>query len=241
MMSKRRAYACQWCGHHIYPCVGTIFEGSRTPLRKWFYAIYLFSTTKHGVAAKELERILGVTYKTAWRMAHRIRELMAQTEEEGLLEGVVEVDETYIGGKRRGNKYKGPASSNKTVLFGAVERGGKVRTQVVASNKRQPLKIAVQKSVVPTSTVYSDQLLSYRGLNWLGYRHDVINHRRSYVDGGIHTNTIEGFWSRLKNSIRGTHVWVSRLYLQKYADKFAYRYNHRRHPEMMFYDLLLRL
>lgn len=151
MITKRRAYACQWCGHHIYPCVGTIFEGSKTSLHKWFYAIYLFSTTKHGVSAKELQRQLGVTYKTAWRMGHKIRELMAKTEDAGLLEGVVEVDETYVGGRGK----------PKTALFGAVERGGKVRTQVVSSSKRKPLHTAIKKNIVPTSTVYSDQLLSY--------------------------------------------------------------------------------
>src|SRR3984893_11223647 len=125
-ITKRRAYACQNCGHHIYPCVGTPFEKSRTNLTKWFFAMYLMTSTRHGVAAKELERQIGCTYKTAWRMAHELRKLMAASDRSGPLSGHVEVDEMYHGP----NEGK-PGTSNKAILFGAVERGGDIRVGVV--------------------------------------------------------------------------------------------------------------
>ena len=115
-VSSERAYACQFCGDHVYPCVGTPFEASRTSLQTWFYAMYLFATTRHGVSAKELQRQLGVTYKCAWRMGHEIRKHMANIDGEDGLSGLVEVDETYVGGKRKGKRGRG--AENKTVVFG---------------------------------------------------------------------------------------------------------------------------
>src|ERR1700693_2713890 len=122
-----RAYACQWCGHHIHPSAGTPFEDSRTPLQLWFYAIYLFTTSRHGVPAKELERQLGVTYKCAWRMGHEIRKHISKVDGEFPLFGQVEIDETYIGGYRRGGR-RGRGAPNKTIVFGMLQRGGQVMT-----------------------------------------------------------------------------------------------------------------
>ena len=137
-IQAERAYACQWCGHHLHPTVGTLFEDSRTPLHLWFYAIYLFTTSRHGVPAKELERQLGVTYKTAWRMADLIRKHMAQIDDEWPLFGDVEIDETYIGGQRAGLRGRGAA--NKTIVFGMMQRKGQVMTKVVPNCKRKTLE-----------------------------------------------------------------------------------------------------
>ena len=143
-ITKRRAYACQFCGAHVYPCVGTPFEKSSTPLQKWFYAMYLFTATRHGVSGKELERQLGVTYKCAWRMGHEIRKLMAQMDNAGLF-GKVEVDETYVGGKRKGKRGRG--AEGKTVVFGMKKRAGELKTEVVLDVKRKTLEPIVRGKV----------------------------------------------------------------------------------------------
>jgi transposase-like protein len=150
-LTKRRAYTCQWCGHHLYPCVGTPFEASRTPLVSWFFAICLFTTSRHGVAAKELERQLGVTYKTAWRMAHEIRKHMAAVDGEEPLSGIVEVDETYVGGHRPGKPGRGAAG--KTIIVGMVERDGDVVTKVVPNVRKGTVEPIIEANVERGSTV----------------------------------------------------------------------------------------
>lgn len=132
-VTSQRAYACQWCGHHVYPCVGTPFEKSRTSLQLWFYAIYLFTTTRSGVSAKELQRQLGVTYKCAWRMGHEIRKHMGFVDGDDMLDGDVEVDETYIGGKKKVKRGRG--ADGKTILFGMLDRDGDVMVKVVPNTK----------------------------------------------------------------------------------------------------------
>ena len=203
-LSKEPAYSCPRCGHHIHPMVGTPFEKSRTPLQKWFYTMYLFTTTRHGVAAKELQRQLGVTYKTAWRMGHEIRKFMADTDGERPLNGTVEVDETYVGGKRSGGK-RGRGAPGKTVVFGMLERDGDVMAKVVPNVRKKTLHPIIKENVEKGSTVNSDELASYNGLDKAGFEHETVNHGAGeYVDGDCHVNGIEGFWARLKLSIRGT-------------------------------------
>ncbi len=233
-IAKRRAYACQHCGHHIYPCVGTPFEKSRTPLTSWFFAMYLMTSTRHGVAAKELQRQIGCTYKTAWRMAHELRKLMASADHNGPLTGWVEADETYIGGKQRGRRKQ--ADSNKTVVFGMVERDGNVRAGPVPNVRKPTLQRAILTNVQRGSILITDELRSYDTLKTDGpYQHYRVNHSAGeYVWETIHTNTIEGYWSRLKSSIRGTHVHVSGKHLWKYVSEFSFRYNMRKSPELMF-------
>lgn len=240
-IKAERAYSCQWCGHHLHPTVGTPFEQTRTPLQLWFYAIYMFTTTRNGVAAKELQRQLGVTYKTAWRMAGLIREHMADVDGDNLLGGlgeVVEIDETLIGGsvEGKGSGYKG----NKTVVVGLVERGGEVVTKVVTSRHREPMERLVLDNVHPGTTVATDEFGSYRRLDTLGFNHVTVRHNKgqytTHNGGGV--NTIEGFWAQLKRSINGTHIHVSGKHLWKYAKEAEYRFNRRDLPSAMLPELL---
>ena len=224
----RKCYACNDCGYQISPLANTIFHKSETPLTKWFYAIYLFSVGKNGVSAKEVERHLGVTYKTAWRMAKQVRALMLGSSTP--LSGIVETDETYIGGRERG---KNVTVQNKAIVFGMVERGGNVKAEHVRSAGARVLLPRLQTSIAPGATVYSDQARVYRTVHRIGYYHDSVNHSiGEYGRGAVHTNTIEGFWSQLKRSVDGTYHCVSRKYLQLYLNEFVYRYNHRQLPSI---------
>jgi transposase-like protein len=214
-----RAYACQWCGHHLHPTVGTPFEDGRTPLQLWFYAIYLFTTSRHGVPAKELERQLGVTYKTAWRMADLIRKHMEFVDGEFPLFGDVEIDETYVGGRTHGRRGRGAA--NKTIVFGMMQRKGQVMTKVVPNVMGKTLKPIIEENVTQGSTVHTDELHSYKGLAKKGFNHQTVNHAaKEYVVGKTHVNGMENFWKHLKGSIRSTHIHVSKKHLHKYAKEF---------------------
>ena len=170
-MTKDRGYVCQHCGHHLHPTVGTPMERTRLPLHKWFYAMFLFSTSRHGVAAKELERQLDISYKTAWRMAHEIRKYMARVDGEWPLgggSGDIEADETYIGGRTTGGK-RGRGAPNKTIVFGMLERGGDVMTKVVPNVRKKTLQPIIKENVVKDSTVHTDELKSYSGLSKAGF------------------------------------------------------------------------
>jgi transposase-like protein len=219
-------------GTQISPLKGTIFEKSATPLRLWFYAIFLFTTSKNGVSAKELERHLGVTYKCAWRIAHQIRTGMT---EKGLtLFGTVEADETYIGGKGGHNK-RGRGAENKTAVFGLVERKGNVKAQVVPNAQTKTLQPIINESVIKGSKIMTDEFLAYNKVSKNGYEHEAVKHYlKEYVRGQVHTNSIEGFWSQLKRSINGTYHAVSPKHLQTYVDEFSWRYNRRHASEPMF-------
>lgn len=239
-IKAERAFSCQWCGHHLHPTVGTPFEKSRTSLQMWFYAIFLFTTTRNGVAAKELERQLGVTYKTAWRMAKLIREHMADVDGDWQIGGagkVIEADETYIGGEARGkgSGYK----KNKTIVFGMMERGGDVVTEVVRNRGVNELIPQVLRHVERGSEVHTDELGSYGYLKIEGYQHRSVNHSKGeHARGNVNVNSIEGFWAQLKRTISGTHIHVSPKYLRAYAKEAEFRFNRRNRPETMFDELL---
>lgn len=223
---NRKCYECKDCAYQIHPLAGTIFHKSSTSLRDWFYVIYLFSVAKNGVSAKEIERHLGVTYKTAWRMAKHVRALMLQDGNQ--LSGVIETDETYIDGRERG---KNVTTQNKAVVFGMVERDGKVKAEHVPTAGARVLLPRIHNGAQIGSTIYSDQARVYQTLHRVGYYHDSVNHSiGEYGRGIVHTNTIEGFWSQLKRSIDGTYHCVSAKYLQLYLNEFVYRYNHRQQP-----------
>ena len=227
-VANRKSYACDNCGHHVAPTAGTICHKSSTPLRLWFYAIYLMSSTRCGISAKQLERELGVTYKTAWRMFKMIRSMLDESNKK--LGNEVEVDETYVGGFHKGKTGRG--SENKTVVVGAVERKGSVIVKVSPNVKAETLIPFIQKTIEPNSTVYTDELPSYNSVKYQGYDHQRVRHSaKAYVIGNAHTNSIEGFWSLLKNGIRGVYKHVDKKHLQDYVNEYAFRYNRRNDTE----------
>jgi len=199
--------------------------------------MYMMTATRSGVAAKEVERVIGVAYGTAWRMCHRFRTIMGARER--ALKGHVEVDETYVGGIHSGKAGRG--ALGKTPVFGIVERDGEARTFVIRNVRQRTLHLLITKNVEKGSTISSDRFRSYKGLANRGYRHGIVKHsQRQYVNGEFHTQTIEGMWSRLKLSIQGTHIHVAPKYLQKYADEFAFRTTHCKNPHEVMFDHLLR-
>ena len=231
-------YVCSCGKHQISPKKDTIFENSSTDLYKWFFAIFLFSNSKNGVSAKELQRQLGVTYKCAWRIAKQIRSLFSEDTEP--FDGTVEVDETYIGGKAKGKRGRG--SDKKTPVIGLVEREGSVRAVVTENVKSSTVMPLIKDNVKKGSVVMTDEFVVYQSLTSSGYEHGTVNHgSKQYVEGIKHTNTIEGFWSQLKRSVNGTYHAVSPKYLQTYVDEFAYRYNQRKSESPLFLGLVEKL
>jgi transposase len=241
-LTGRRAFSCAHCGHHVYPTAGTVFQDTRTPLQVWFYAIYLFVTTRHGVSGKELQRTLGVTYKTAWRMGQQIRVLMAKADGFEMLKGHVELDEAYVGGYQPG---KSGIGTNKTIVLGLIERGGRTVAQVIPDVTTPTLRGIVHQNVERGSAVSTDELRSYGLLRRDGYDHHGVNHSkkqwRKYNyrrDEYHHTNSVEGFWRLFKNSIKSTHIHISPKYMDRYLKEFTFRSNHRQMTNAMF-DLLI--
>lgn len=239
-VTGRTSYACKLCGHHIYPLAGTIFEKSTTPLQYWFFAMYLMTQTRSGTSAKQLERMLGVTYKTAWRMFKQIRLLMDESGN-GMLDGIVEIDETYIGGKGSNRAYKWHGNEKqKEILMGMLQREGKAYLKHVPNTGKYTLIDQIKTNVSPTAHVMTDELATYVNLPKLGYKHGAVNHgAKEYVKGNVHTQNIEGLWGGLKRGVYGVYRIVSKKYLQAYADEYAFRYNHRNEASMMF-DILLK-
>ena len=248
-LTNRKAYSCDICGTHVYPLAGTIFEKSSTSLKSWFYAMYLMASTRCGISAKQLERELGVTYKTAWRIFRQIRVLLA--EDDGKLGGVVEVDETLIGGKPRyrngeqppvgadGKPRRGPRDHTRgkqlATLVGTVERGGRIRTQVISKRSGKNIIPLVRAYVLPEAMIYTNEANFYRRLDRIGRQHRRIHHKaRVYVDGDVHTNTIEGFGALFKNGVKGVFHSISEKHLQSYANEYSFRYNHRSDDAQMF-------
>ena len=241
-IKAERAYSCQFCGHHLHPTVGTPFEGSRTSLQSWFYAIHLFTTTRHGVSAKELQRQLGVTYKTAWRMGTEIRKHMAAVDGDGEIGGAgvfVEIDETVVGGCQT-EEDRAEFGTNKTIVLGMMERGGELVTAVIPNQKRATIAPYIAKHVDPDSIVHTDESHAYNQLREQGYTHYSVNHRAGEYVGpyGETVNSIEAFWRHLKKSIEGTHTSVSGKHLSKYTKEFEFRFNRRARPASMLADLL---
>jgi transposase len=236
-IKNRKCYSCSFCNYQLNPLADTIFHKSSTSLKDWFRAIYLFANSKNGVSGKELERHLGVTYKTAWRMAKQIRELMQNQDQDGeMMCSIVEADETYVGGRRRGKRGRG--AEGKTPVIGIVERGGEVKAIVTTDTKAATVIPFICENVEPGTQMMTDEYGAYNRISLNGFTHRRVNHGSGqYVAGIVHTNTIEGFWSQLKRSVNGTYHSVSPKYLQSYVDEFAYRYNRRHAPEHLFHSL----
>lgn len=235
-VKDRKCYECGSCAYQLYPMAGTIFEGSTTDLRKWFFAIFLFSTSKNGISSRELSRTLGVTLKTGWRIGHQIRKLMKDDGE--VFRGIVELDESLVGGRAKGKR--GWGAENKTCVFGIVERGGKVRTKVVPNRSKNILFPIITSCIIAGTTIFTDEFNTYKTLNVEGYTHEKVVHSKyQWTNGDCHTNSLEGYWSNLKKSILGTHTWVSVNHLQAYLDEFSFRYSHRKND--IFEEIMKRL
>ena len=241
-VGNRTAYACDHCGHHFYPLTGTIFEKSSTPLKTWFYAMYLMGSTRCGVSAKQVQRETGVTYKTAWRMFNQIRSLLSESDLQ--LEGsTVEVDETYIGGKRKGSRGRPMRGDKKLIpVVGIAQRNGRVIARVTKNATAKTLTGLIRKHVVPGSVVYTDEYPAYNTVaKGKRYIHRRIKHASGvYVRGDIHTNTVEGLWSLIKRGISGVYHSVSPDNLQSYLDEYCFRYNRRHDGNLQFKAILLR-
>ena len=256
---QRQSWTCTACGQHVHPTAGTIFHKSSTSLHLWFYAMYLMTSTRCGISAKQLERELGVTYKTAWRMFTLIRnELMVQDEGDQL-RGEVEMDEMYVGGKPRASDKASWAEApnrsvaaqrwskaHKTPVFGMVERSGRVRAYVVPHKLHGAVKKHILVDVEPGTELYTDDSRIYDYLEPEGWYHQKVQHAQEvFVSGPVHTQTIDGFWSLVKRGISGTHYHVSAKWLQGYLNEYAWRYNRRGKDDdgnrrLMFLDLILR-
>ena len=240
-VKARRSYACEWCGFQVFPTSGTPFDRTRTPLRDWFYVMFLFTTTRNGVAAKRVERELGVTYKTAWRMCSQIRAYMTSLDSDDPLGGpgsIVEIDETLIGGSvsGMGSGYKG----NKTCVVGMLERDGELVTRVAGKRDKASMRDLILRQVIPGTTINTDEFGGYKDLDECGFNHVRVNHKAGfYADAkGAGVNAVEGYWAMLKRGINGTHIHVSAKHLWKYLGEFEYRWNMRAVPHLMLDRML---
>jgi transposase-like protein len=238
-IQKRAQYECNSCRYQFSVTAGTLFHDSHLPLWKWFLAVYLIGESKKGISAKQLQRVIGVSYKTAWYLCHRIRASM-EDDAPVPLRGVVEVDETWLGGKSR-DTGQGPWA-NKTMVLGAVERGGRVRLRIEERRDRKTLQGFVEDTVHDDAeAIYTDANPAYGDMSDHNTRHRVVDHRREeWVRADVHTNTVEGVWSLLKRSVIGSYHQLSVKHLPAYLDEIAFRFNNRANP-YLFRDTMLRL
>ncbi len=227
-LAKMPAYTCN-CGHHIHPMAGTPFQSTRTPLTTWFQVMYLFTSSRNGVSAKEVQRLTGVTYKTAWRMCNLIRQYMGWVDGDAPVGGsgpeapIVEADQMFFGGRDK------LGHDDKATVFGALERQGKVITRIAQSRGTFTAEKHIAETIQDGSHAMTDSGKIFRNLNTKGFNHETVNHEaKEYVRGIVHTNSIEAFWSHVQRSIRGTHIWVSKKYLQTYLHEFEFRHNLRK-------------
>ena len=238
-IETRGQWECRSCGYQFSVKVGTILHDSHLPLRKWFAAVYLMCESKKGISANQLHRTLGVAYRTAWYLCHRIREAMGNDPLTGpTLVGVVEVDETMVGGKSRGENWR----DNKHWVAGAIERGGRVRIQRIPDIRKNTLHEFVRRTVKDEAkAIYTDDLKSYIGIGDDDTRHETVNHSaEEWVIGDVHTNSIEGVWSLFKRSIVGSFHKMSAKHMDRYLEELEWRFNNRDNPHI-FRDTLRRI
>lgn len=242
---KNNRYRCKNTGKYFNVRTGTLFDNTKVDLKKWFLAIYIVTSHKKGISSVQLSKDINVTQKTAWFMLQRIRNCFGP-ENTGSLDNEVEIDETYVGGKNK-NRHPhkkveastGRSTKDKTPVLGMLERTGKVIAKKIENAKSETLTPEVIRFVKQAASVYTDEWLGYKGVNKI-YNHKFVKHNQGrYVDGRVHTNTIEGFWSLLKRGIFGIYHFTSKKHLQKYVDEFVFRYNTRQYNESQRFNLLL--
>lgn len=235
----RKQFDCASCGYQFSVTAGTIFHDSKLGLPKWFVAVYLMCEAKKGVSANQMKRTLGISYKTAWYLCHRIRAAM-RDDTPNPLRGIVEVDETLVGGKRThvGKGYR----ENKTVVIGAVQRGGDVRLKVIKRQNKRHMQGFVHSVVSDAAeAIYTDEAYAYQGVGDDNTRHETVHHKsEEWVRADVHTNQIEGVWSLLKRSIVGSYHQLSAKHLPAYLDEISFPYNNRENP-YLFRDTLMAL
>ena len=231
-LATRRLWKCRDCKKQYSVKLGTIFEDSPLGLDLWLAAMWLIANSKNGVSSYEVARALGITQKSAWFLDHRIR-LAMQTGTFAKLDGVIEVDETFVGGKARNmhkhireRKITGTGGKDKTVVAGIMERGGEMRATVVTNTKRSTLQAGIRENVETGAIIYSDALSSYSGLDH-DYVHEVVDHAEKYVEGKIHVNSVENFWALLKRGLHGTYVSAAPYHLFRYLDERMFTFNER--------------
>lgn len=237
----RSQWHCRSCNHHFSVTAGTIMHDSHLPLRKWFAAVYLMCESRKGMSANQLKRTLGVQYRTAWYLCHRIREAMGNDPFTGpTLLGVVEVDETLVGGKAKGkgSGYRG----NKTWVAGAIQREGKVRVERIPDVKKETLHGFIERTIHDEAeAIYTDELKSYLGIEDHNTRHETVNHSmEQWVIGDVHTNSIEGVWALFKRSIAGAFHKMSRKHMDRYLEELEWRFNNRDNPHI-FRDTMAKI
>ena len=242
-------HQCHSCNKSYSVLVGTIFESTKLPLTQWFLAIALILNAKKGLSARQLSRDLGVNRKTGWYLQMRIRRAMEEGEDNGLFKGIVEIDETFIGGKkanhskkkrqeRRDNQLQTTGYQDKQPVIGLLERDGRIKLQVVEKAHGKTIKPIVEQVVSKDATIVTDGFGGYAGLNKIFREHQVLNkEKEEYTKGKYHTNTIEGFWTLLKRGIYGQYHKVSRRHLQSYLDEFTFKYNHR--TDKLIFEVLI--
>jgi transposase-like protein len=243
-LQKRNQFECSDCRYQFSVTSGTIFHDSHLPLWKWFAAIYLIGEAKKGISANQLKRTLGVSYKTAWYLCHRIRAAMSG-EGAPMLYGIVEADETYVGGKVSFSNKREAARrrlENKSTVLGAIERGGELRVQVAPDASHESIHGFLGEVVSDDAeAIYTDSHRSYRGCGDENTKHEYVDHsREEWVRGAVHTNSIESAWSLFDRAVIGSYHKLSKKHLQAYLDEFAFRFNNRENP-YLFRDTLLRL
>jgi len=234
-----KKFECAACEYQFSVTSGTFMHKTRVDLRKWLF-VYMISESKKGISAKQIERTLGVSYPTAWFMMHRIREAMKPSADEVGLFGTLEMDETYVGGKERGIGPGRPGKrSKKTAVLGIIERSGRVRCKAVPNVSMAQIMDFAEASIEhgAVDIIYTDQLSSYRIFDGV-FEHESVNHNLCYINGDIHTNGIEGFWSLLKRGINGTFHHISRKHIGRYLNEFMWRFNNRKNGEI--FETLLR-
>lgn len=225
---NNRTFKCASCNRQFQVTTNTVYEGSNLPLQKWFLAFYLISSYKKGISSVQLAKSLGITQKSAWFLAHKIRHMLS-TDENKPLKKTVECDETYVGGRKKGKRGRG--SENKTPVFGMLQRKGRLIIMPVEDTKRKTLEPLIYKNVKKGSHIMTDEWHAYKKL-YLNYKHEVVTHgRKEYARGMVHVNTLEGAWSLLKRSFKGTYHRPSKKYLDKYCAEFQFKYNTQKETE----------